>query len=119
MQEPTRASIRSILSKSTLFASLLPEELDHLASICTTRQLPTGAVLFREGDPGDAMFEELAQHLEAMGWFAPVYHLPPDNDQIEVMRIVVRAHFNRALARAFLHDLKATVQQISMISIYT
>jgi CRP/FNR family transcriptional regulator, cyclic AMP receptor protein len=56
MPEPTHASIRSILSKSTLFASLLPEELDHLASICTLRQLPAGAVLFREGDPGDAMF---------------------------------------------------------------
>ncbi|HEY3232980.1 MAG TPA: hypothetical protein VGJ87_27355, partial [Roseiflexaceae bacterium] len=62
--------------------------------------------------------DELAQHLQAKGWFAPVYHLPPDNDQIEVMRIVVRAHFNRALARALLHDLEAAVQQVSMKPIY-
>jgi len=56
---------------------------------------------------------ELAQHLEAAGWYAPVYHLPPDNDQVEVLRIVVRAHFNRTLARALLHDLEAAVQQVT------
>jgi glutamate decarboxylase len=62
--------------------------------------------------------EELAQHLQATGWFVPVYHLPPDNDQIEVMRIVVRAHFNHALARAFLHDLEAAVRRANMQSTY-
>src|SRR5436309_13823715 len=56
MQEPTRASIRAVLSKSGLFASLAPEELDQLAAICTVRQLDARTVLFREGDPGDTMF---------------------------------------------------------------
>ena len=46
----------------------------------------------------------------------PVYHLPANADQIEVMRIVVRAHFNRALASAFLHDLEAAVQRLACLA---
>jgi glutamate decarboxylase len=88
--------------------------------ISKTEHLPIVAVRLKDSwlDHPPFTLEELAQHLEAVGWFAPVYHLPPDNDQIEVVRIVIRAHFNRALARAFLHDLEAAVQQISMKSIY-
>jgi glutamate decarboxylase len=87
----------------------------YFAVISKTEYLPIVAFRLKNRWLGQPPFtlEVLAQHLEALGWFAPVYHLPPDNDQIEVMRIVVRAHFNRALARAFLHDLELTVRQVS------
>jgi len=51
--------------------------------------------------------------MEATGWFAPVYNLPPDNDRIQVMRIVVRAHFSRSLVDALVKDLEIAVVQLS------
>ena len=36
----------------------------------------------------------------------PVYDLPPDNDRIQVMRIVVRAHFSRSLVGALVRIFK-------------
>ena len=59
--------------------------------------------------------DELAERLETTGWFAPVYNLPPDNDRIQVMRIVVRAHFTRSLVGALVRDLEMAVQQLSQL----
>ena len=84
--------------------------------ISKTSYFPIVAVRFKDNWLGQPPFtlDELGKHLEATGWFAPVYNLPPDNDRIEVMRIVVRAHFNRVLAGAFLHDLEAAVQRLTV-----
>jgi len=54
----------------------------------------------------------LAQALKAKGWIVPVYRLPANAEQIEVIRIVVRTHVSRALATALLNDLEAAVQQL-------
>ena len=56
--------------------------------------------------------DDLAKRLEETGWFAPVYHLPPDNERVQVMRIVVRAHFTSTLAGALVRDLETAVRQL-------
>ena len=83
--------------------------------VSKTEHLPIVAVRFNDRwlDSPPFALQALANQLEALGWMAPVYHLPPDNDEVEVMRIVVRAHFNHALARAFLHDLEAALEEVS------
>jgi glutamate decarboxylase len=83
--------------------------------ISKTAYFPIVAIRFKDNwlDQPPFTLAELEKQLEATGWFAPVYNLPPDNDRIEVMRIVVRAHFNRALASTFLHDLEAAVQRLT------
>ena len=53
----------------------------------------------------------LAQALKDKGWMVPVYRLA-NAEQIEVIRIVVRAHVSRAFANALLNDLEAAVQQL-------
>ena len=56
MQESAPSHVSSALSKSPWFSSLTPEELNQLASLATWLALGPGAVVFREGDPGDALF---------------------------------------------------------------
>jgi hypothetical protein len=56
MQESVPSLVSSALSKSPWFSSLTPEELNQLASLATWLSLGPGAVVFREGDPGDALF---------------------------------------------------------------
>jgi len=50
------SSVSSALSKSPWFSSLTPEELDQLSSLAASVRLGAGVVVFREGDPGDALF---------------------------------------------------------------
>jgi CRP-like cAMP-binding protein len=56
MQESAPSLVASALSKSPWFSSLTPEELNQLASLATWLPLGPDAVVFREGDPGDALF---------------------------------------------------------------
>jgi hypothetical protein len=50
------SAVASALSKSPWFSSLTPEELNQLSSLATWQALGPDAVVFREGDPGDALF---------------------------------------------------------------
>jgi CRP/FNR family cyclic AMP-dependent transcriptional regulator len=45
-----------ILKMNPMFADIGADELQRLASFCHTRHLHAGEMLFRKGDPGDALF---------------------------------------------------------------
>jgi glutamate decarboxylase len=87
----------------------------YIEVIGKTGYLPIVAVKLTDQWLADPPFtlDELAERLEATGWFAPVYSLPPNNERIQVMRIVVRAHFTRSLVGALVRDLEVAVQQLS------
>ena len=90
-------------------------DLAYIEVISKTEYLPIVAVKLTDKWLARPPFtlDELAKRLEATGWFAPVYSLPPDNDRIQVMRIVVRAHFSRSLVGALVRDLEMAVQQLT------
>ncbi|MBM64863.1 MAG: cyclic nucleotide-binding protein [Myxococcales bacterium] len=61
------------LQSSPLFASsgsprakLLPMEVQYLADLANRRDLKAGDILFRQGDPGDAMFVVVSGELEVV-----------------------------------------------------
>ena len=88
----------------------------YIEVISKTEYLPIVAVKLRDKWLTRPPFtlDDLARHLEATGWFAPVYNLPPDNDRIQAMRIVVRAHFSGSLVAALVRDLEIAVQQLTL-----
>ena len=45
-----------LLRGCPLFESLRPDQLAKIASLASARDAPAGGFLFREGDPGDAMY---------------------------------------------------------------
>ena len=51
-----QAEFAVILKMNPMFADLGADELQRLSSLCHTRQLATGEVLFQKGDAGDALF---------------------------------------------------------------
>jgi CRP/FNR family cyclic AMP-dependent transcriptional regulator len=51
-----QAEFAVILKTNPMFADLGAEELQRISSLCHTRQLTAGEMLFRKGDPGDALF---------------------------------------------------------------
>jgi CRP/FNR family cyclic AMP-dependent transcriptional regulator len=52
----TQAEFADILELNPLFADLGADELQRISSLCHTRQLATGEMLFQKGDNGDALF---------------------------------------------------------------
>jgi CRP-like cAMP-binding protein len=46
----------AVLSKSSFFHGLAPEELGHIAHALTERSFDKGAAIFRAGDPSDGLY---------------------------------------------------------------
>jgi glutamate decarboxylase len=55
----------------------------------------------------------LAACLKRKGWIVPVYRLPANVQEVEVMRIVVKPEFTNADAGTFLQDLTAAVAELT------
>ena len=47
---------------------------------------------------------DLSQKMREKGWIIPAYTLPPDADDIAVLRVVVKENFSREMAEALVQD---------------
>ena len=113
-----RRVIRGCLDQARYLANAIQSSAElspFIEVISKTEYLPIVAVKLADQwlEHPPFTLDDLARRLEATGWFAPVYHLPPDNDRVQVMRIVVRAHFTRSLVDALVRDLEMAVQQLT------
>ncbi|XAR63824.1 Glutamate decarboxylase [Bertholletia excelsa] len=55
---------------------------------------------------------EISENLRRFGWIVPAYTMPPDAEHIEVLRVVVREDFSRALAERLVGDLNKVVEYL-------
>jgi glutamate decarboxylase len=80
--------------------------------VSNPRQMPVVAIRLR---PGYTRFTlaVLAETLKRKGWIVPVYHLPANIADIEVLRIVVKPEFTRAAAKTFLQDLVTAIAELA------
>jgi glutamate decarboxylase len=95
-----------------------PGLADHFEVISKTEYFPVVVVRFKEGRRPHSPFTltTLAQALKKKGWMVPVYRLPANAEEIEVLRIVVRPDFNDALTGALLSDLEASVREVVRVA---
>jgi glutamate decarboxylase len=59
-----------------------------------------------KGDPGFDVYH-LSARLREDGWIVPAYSLPPDADDVHLMRVVVRLDLSRLMIEMLLRDLFA------------
>jgi glutamate decarboxylase len=71
-------------------------------------QLPVFAVKLDPTVSNWTVFQ-LSERLRSRGWLIPAYTLPPDCEQISVLRFVLRAGFTRDMADQLLDDLERAV----------
>jgi len=57
-----------------------------------------------DGDPGFDVYH-LSSRLREHGWIVPAYSLPPDADEINLLRVVVRLDLSRQMIDILLRDL--------------
>jgi glutamate decarboxylase len=77
-------------------------------------QMPVVAIRLRT-DFSPLTLSALADCLKRKGWIVPVYHLPANVEEIQVMRIVVKPEFTHAEAKTFLHDLLVSVEELTTV----
>src|ERR1700719_4497996 len=51
-----QAEFAAILKMNPMFADLGNDELQRISALCRTQHVGVGEMLFRKGDPGDALF---------------------------------------------------------------
>ena len=66
------------------------------------------------GARGYTEFDVSAQ-LRAYGWQVPAYTMPPDAEDVTVLRVVVREGFSADLARSLWEDLRAVLTHLDAI----
>jgi glutamate decarboxylase len=62
-----------------------------------------------ESFTGTELVNELAQR---RGWMVPAYHLPPDNESQQILRMLVKTSQTRELADALADDIQATIADL-------
>ena len=65
-----------------------------------------------KGDPGFTVFQ-VSHELRARGWQVPAYTMPPDAEDVAVLRIVVRDGFNADLASDLVADIRAVCAELA------
>ena len=76
-------------------------------------RLAEPVVTFRlKGDPGFDVYH-LSNRLREHGWIVPAYSLPPDAEDVNLLRIVVRLDLSRQLIDLLLRDLSAAYDDLA------
>ncbi|MEL7206744.1 MAG: glutamate decarboxylase [Actinomycetota bacterium] len=70
-------------------------------------------VTFRlKGDPGFDV-HHLSSRIRENGWIVPAYNLPPDAEDVNLMRVVVRVDLSRRMIDLLLVDLMQAYEELS------
>jgi glutamate decarboxylase len=85
-------------------------ELDDFEVVSDGSAIPVVAFSAAAGTPYTVF--DLSDELRERGWQVPAYTMPPDAQEVAVLRIVVREAFSRDLAESFVADLEAAVERL-------
>jgi glutamate decarboxylase len=86
-------------------------EMEALELFGEAPQLPLVMARVREEEPftGADLVGELSQR---RGWLVPAYHLPPENEDQQVLRMLVKMNQTRELADALADDFQASIKDL-------
>jgi glutamate decarboxylase len=102
--------VRAMDANSAALAARLGAE-DGLELLGDAPRLPLVISRVRDEEPfaGADLVAELAQR---RGWMVPAYRLPPDNDDQEIMRMLVKINQSRELADALADDVHESIREL-------
>jgi glutamate decarboxylase len=99
--------VRAMNANAATLAERLGAE-DALELLGGTPRLPLVIACVREQESftGDQLVAELAQR---RAWMVPAYHLPPNNEDQQILRILVKINQTRELADALADDVHDSI----------
>lgn len=102
--------IMESLRQTATYLSRGIERLGPFALLSDGSAIPVFA--FRLKEPRAYSVYDISDRLRIRGWQVPAYTMPPDADDVAVLRIVVREGFSRDMADMLLSDLKTVVGEL-------
>jgi glutamate decarboxylase len=108
-----RSGYTAIVENMLANARHLNEELDRSGKFeILNPGLAEPVVTFRlKGDPGFDVYH-LSSRLREHGWIVPAYNLPPDAEDVHLLRVVVRLDLSRQMIDILLQDLFAAYDDL-------
>jgi glutamate decarboxylase len=102
--------VRAMETNARALAARLDEE-DALELIEGAPRLPLVIACVREDEPytGSDLVGELAKR---RGWMVPAYHLPPANEDQQILRMLVKINQSRELVDALADDFHASIHDL-------
>jgi glutamate decarboxylase len=91
------------------FLSKAIQEMGPFELFTDGSDIPVFAWRLKEGDTPKWNLYDLSRQLRTYGWQVPAYPLPPDMEEVTIMRVVVRNGFSMDLAHLFMMNLKQAV----------
>lgn len=58
---------------------------------------------------------QISESLRRFGWIVPAYTMPPNAEQVAVLRIVVREDFSHTLAQRLVSDIDKVVKEFDQL----
>jgi glutamate decarboxylase len=87
------------------------ERLGPFSLVSRAEGIPVFAFRLTEDLPYSVY--DVSEALRIWGWLVPAYTLPPDLEDVSVLRVVVRNGFSRDLARMLLQNLEMVMQRLA------
>ena len=108
-----REGYRRIQETCCETASWIAGQVDSMEQFELVSQEPgIPVVAFKiVGDRGYTVYD-VSETLRTRGWLVPAYPMPPDMQDISVLRVVVRNGLSRDLAGILVDDLKSAVERL-------
>jgi glutamate decarboxylase len=78
-----------------------------------TKYLPVASVCLKKGIDADVF--DISAALKEFGWIVPAYTLPPDAEEIAVLRMVVKENFSMDMAENFVDDVLKVLKRLENI----
>ena len=100
------ALVKSVLANAAELAKRLGS-LEELEVVNDGSRFPIVAVRAREGE--DLNLAAVSHRLRERGWIVPAYTLPPNAQNITVLRMVVKEDFSRDMADMLAHDVRGAI----------
>lgn len=104
---------RAIMSNLCDIADELGRNIDDsemFTRVSTSNALPLVSMRLKDESRFNA--HDIAGQLRQHGWIVPAYTLPPNSDDITVLRVVVREGFNEDLREALLSSVHTAHQRL-------
>jgi glutamate decarboxylase len=102
--------VRAMDTNAASLTQRLSDE-DCLEVVGGAPRLPLVITRVREGEPFTAT-ELVGELAKRRGWLVPAYHLPPANEDQQIMRMLVKVNQSRELADALADDVHASIADL-------
>ncbi|KAH6649110.1 glutamate decarboxylase [Truncatella angustata] len=99
------------------YLALHLEEMGTFILLCKKRQQRLPLIAFRLDMTNNYQFDEftLSHKLRQQGgWVVPAYTMAPHNEDVKILRVVVREDFSKARCDAFIVDLHLALHSLNM-----